>query len=166
VDPRHPWPILYVPKVHGSLERRGGISLDDLRTLLGAGPIDIGTTALPDEMSVSISVEHERASVSVLATVPTEHVDTRVFPSLGYVIAHGIIFPCAQAGSTAEFPDRAGAAAGLFGALMMGVATIVGFVIGSTHDGTTVPMTLTMATCGLAVLVASRLPGLRESAAR
>lgn len=86
VDPRCPWPILYVPKVHGSLERRGGISLDDLRTLLGAGPAEISTTALPDEMSVSISVEHERASVSVLATVPTEYVDTRVFPSLGYVI--------------------------------------------------------------------------------
>lgn len=86
VDPRHPWPILYVPKVHGSLERRGGISIDELRTLLGAGPIDVGTTALPDEMTLSIHVERERASVSVLATVPTEHVDTRVFPSLGYVI--------------------------------------------------------------------------------
>ncbi|MFO1284881.1 MAG: multidrug effflux MFS transporter [Burkholderiales bacterium] len=105
-------------------------------------------------------------AAALLALAGNGHVLAVTLPSLGYVIAHGIVFPCAQAGSTAQFPDRAGAAAGLFGALMMGVATTVGFVIGSTHDGTTVPMTLTMATCGLVVLVASRLPGLRETGPR
>ncbi|MBL8488013.1 MAG: multidrug effflux MFS transporter [Rhodocyclaceae bacterium] len=54
--------------------------------------------------------------------------------------AHGINFPCAQAGSVAPFPDRAGAAAGLMGAVTMLAALAVGTWVGQSHDGTLTPL--------------------------
>ena len=54
--------------------------------------------------------------------------------------AHGINFPCAQAGSVAPFPDRAGAAAGLMGAVAMVAALATGTWVGASHDGTLMPL--------------------------
>ena len=56
--------------------------------------------------------------------------------------SHGINFPCAQAGSVAPFPQQAGAAAGLFGALAMVAALGAGIWIGSHHDGTLMPLAI------------------------
>lgn len=56
------------------------------------------------------------------------------------MLAHGINFPCAQAGSVAPFPAEAGAAAGLFGAATMFAALLAGLWIGASHDGTLMPL--------------------------
>ncbi len=71
--------------------------------------------------------------------------------------AHGINFPCAQAGSVAPFPDRAGAAAGLFGALSQVVALGVGIWVASSQDGTLLPLAVTAATITGTLFVATRL---------
>lgn len=65
--------------------------------------------------------------------------------------AHGINFPCAQAGAVAPFPQQAGAAAALLGFFTMLVALLVGTWIGVSYDGTLQPMALTSA--GVVVLL-------------
>jgi len=96
-------------------------------------------------------------SGAVLAIAGVHHYAALLVPMFGFLLAHGLVFPCAQAGATAAFPGRAGAAAGLFGALVMLVAAAVGSWIGASHDGTPVPLTVTVAAAGLlALLGASR----------
>jgi DHA1 family bicyclomycin/chloramphenicol resistance-like MFS transporter len=66
-------------------------------------------------------------------------------PAFAFFFSHGINFPCGQAGSVAPFPRHAGAASGLYGFLIMVVATLTGVWIGATHDGTVRPLAFTMA---------------------
>lgn len=63
--------------------------------------------------------------------------------------AHGINFPCAQSGAVAPFPREAGAAAGLLGFSAMTAALVTGTWVGTSHDGTLTPLSLTSATIGL-----------------
>jgi DHA1 family bicyclomycin/chloramphenicol resistance-like MFS transporter len=71
--------------------------------------------------------------------------------------AHGINFPCTQSGSLAPFPDKAGAAAGLFGCLVMYAALAAGTWVGSSHDGTLLPLASISATVGVILFVGTRL---------
>jgi DHA1 family bicyclomycin/chloramphenicol resistance-like MFS transporter len=102
---------------------------------------------------------------AALAVAGVRHVAAVVLPAFGYLFAHGLVVPCAQAGATSAFPDRAGAAAGLFGALMMAAATAVGTWIGASHNGTPVPLMVTMAVAALVVLAATSLPALHRTRA-
>lgn len=54
--------------------------------------------------------------------------------------AHGINFPCSQAGAVAPFPGQAGAAAGLLGFFTMLAALLAGTLVGASHDGTLLPL--------------------------
>jgi DHA1 family bicyclomycin/chloramphenicol resistance-like MFS transporter len=74
-------------------------------------------------------------------------------PQFAYFAAHGITFPCAQAGAVAPFPRHAGAAAGMFGFLQMVFAGLVGAWIGASYNGTVFPVVLTVAACALLVFV-------------
>lgn len=65
--------------------------------------------------------------------------------------AHGINFPCTQAGAAAPFPQQAGAAAGMFGAIAMTAALATGIVVASSHDGTLLPL------AGITLIVTSTL---------
>lgn len=56
------------------------------------------------------------------------------------MFAHGINFPVTQSGSVTPFPQQAGTAAGLLGALIMAVAFAVGTVVGATFDGSVMPL--------------------------
>ena len=73
------------------------------------------------------------------------------------MLAHGINFPCTQAGSLAPFPEKAGAAAGLFGFISMLGAFFTGMAVGASHDGTALPLAVISATVGLAVFIAARV---------
>ena len=65
--------------------------------------------------------------------------------------AYGINLPVAQTGALSAFPRQAGTAAGLMGALYMGVAFVVGNIVGATHDGTLRP--LAVLSCALGALI-------------
>ncbi|RZI41771.1 Bcr/CflA family efflux MFS transporter [Herbaspirillum sp. HC18] len=56
--------------------------------------------------------------------------------------SHGINFPIAQSGAVSPFPQQAGTAAGLMGALYMSIAFAVGTVVGATHNGTLYPLAI------------------------
>jgi len=92
-------------------------------------------------------------AAAALALAGVRHYAALLVPMFAFLLAHGLVFPCAQAGATSAFPDRAGAAAGLFGALVMLAAAGVGSWIGVSHDGTPVPLTMTIAAAGLLALL-------------
>jgi DHA1 family bicyclomycin/chloramphenicol resistance-like MFS transporter len=71
--------------------------------------------------------------------------------------AHGINFPCTQSGSLAPFPEKAGAAAGLFGCLVMYAALAAGTWVGGSHDGTLLPLASISATVAVILFVSARL---------
>ncbi|MCF8177421.1 MAG: multidrug effflux MFS transporter [Sulfuritalea sp.] len=71
--------------------------------------------------------------------------------------AHGINFPCAQSGSLAPFPQKAGAAAGLFGCITMYAALAAGMWVGASHDGTLLPLASISATVGVMLFASARL---------
>ncbi|HEU4852187.1 MAG TPA: multidrug effflux MFS transporter [Telluria sp.] len=75
--------------------------------------------------------------------------------------AHGLNFPVAQSGSVTPFPHNAGTAAGLMGALVMGVAFVVGSVVGGTFDGTVMPLALIACAIGTLIFVAVRVLAMR-----
>lgn len=92
---------------------------------------------------------------AVLAYGGVHHYAALLVPVFGFFFAHGVTFPCAQSGATAPFADRAGAAAGLFGALVMAIAVVVGTWIGVSFDGTPFPLAATLAGAGIVALVAA-----------
>jgi DHA1 family bicyclomycin/chloramphenicol resistance-like MFS transporter len=70
----------------------------------------------------------------------------------------GLILPNASAAAMAPFPHQAGVASALLGTLQFTVGAATGAIVGLFHDGTGLPMALTMAGCGalsLAIIVAS-----------
>ncbi len=73
------------------------------------------------------------------------------------MIAHGINFPSAQAGSLAPFPEKAGAAAGLFGFISMLGAFFTGMWVGSSHDGTVLPLATISATVAIGLFLSARI---------
>jgi DHA1 family bicyclomycin/chloramphenicol resistance-like MFS transporter len=86
-----------------------------------------------------------------------------MFLSMG---AHGINFPIAQSGSVSPFPQQAGTAAGLMGALFMTVAFAVGTIVGATHNGTLYPLAIIVCVLGALVFAAMRaIPLLSAKAA-
>ena len=77
--------------------------------------------------------------------------------------AHGINFPCSQAGAVAPFPQQAGAAAGLLGFMTMLAALLAGTWVGASHDGTLRPLATTAASVSVCLFVAARLSASRRA---
>jgi DHA1 family bicyclomycin/chloramphenicol resistance-like MFS transporter len=71
--------------------------------------------------------------------------------------AHGINFPCAQAGAVAPFPTRAGAAAGLLGFVTMLIAFFAGLWVGASHNGTMEPLAWIACTVNAALFIVARV---------
>jgi MFS transporter, DHA1 family, multidrug resistance protein len=72
--------------------------------------------------------------------------------------AVGLILPNASTAAMTPFPHQAGVASALLGTLQFTVGAATGAIVGLFHDGTGLPMALTMAGCGalsLAIIVAS-----------
>lgn len=86
-----------------------------------------------------------------LALASVEHWSMVIAAQFLVMGAHGIIFPCAQSSSLAPFPNAAGAAAGFYGFITMVAALITGTWVGSSHDGTLMPLASISASvsCGL-----------------
>ncbi len=73
-------------------------------------------------------------------------------PMAIYLAAAGLIMPNAMGGALAPYAKMAGSASALMGFMQMGLAAVVGIVVGHTYNGTAVPMTAAIALCGWAVL--------------
>ncbi|HEY0062798.1 MAG TPA: multidrug effflux MFS transporter [Telluria sp.] len=75
------------------------------------------------------------------------------------MLAHGVNFPVSQSGSVTPFPQQAGTAAGLMGALYMSVAFAVGSAVGTSFNGTLYPLAIIACTLGVCIFASSRLIG-------
>jgi DHA1 family bicyclomycin/chloramphenicol resistance-like MFS transporter len=91
-------------------------------------------------------------AMALLALVGVRHWAAVLLPQFVYMMSHGINFPCAMSGCVTPFPRHAGAAAGMFGFLTTATAAAIGLWIGASHDGTLLPMALTIAAAGLVSL--------------
>jgi DHA1 family bicyclomycin/chloramphenicol resistance-like MFS transporter len=76
-------------------------------------------------------------------------------PAFVVLMGHGMLQPTCQMGAIAPFPRSTGAAAALIGFLMHLAAAFIGAWIGRSHDGTTLPLAMTIATLGLLALAAA-----------
>lgn len=81
------------------------------------------------------------------------------------MLAHGINFPCSQAGAVAPFPQQAGAAAGLLGFTTMLAALLAGIWVGGSHDGTLQPLATISASVSALVFITARLSSSRRTLA-
>jgi DHA1 family bicyclomycin/chloramphenicol resistance-like MFS transporter len=93
----------------------------------------------------------------ILVLAGVSHWTLVVMAQFVVMTAHGINFPCAQSGSMAPFPEKAGAAAGLFGCLVMYAALAAGTWVGGSHDGTLLPLASISATVGVILFAGTRL---------
>ncbi len=83
---------------------------------------------------------------------------TLLLPMVGVMVAHAILQSCAQVGAVGPFPRNTGAAVAMFGFVLSVAAALVGTWIGASHDGTVVPLALTIGVITLCVaLVAATL---------
>jgi MFS transporter, DHA1 family, multidrug resistance protein len=73
------------------------------------------------------------------------------------MFAHGINFPVSQSGSVTPFPQQAGTAAGLMGALYMSVAFVVGSAVGASFNGTLFPLALVSCALGASIFASARM---------
>ena len=71
--------------------------------------------------------------------------------------AHGINFPCAQAGSVAPFPKNAGAAAALMGTMTMVASWPAGAAVAASFDGTLLPLALVSGCASTLAFLSARL---------
>ncbi|OJW14698.1 MAG: MFS transporter [Planctomycetales bacterium 71-10] len=75
----------------------------------------------------------------------------------------GLILPNATAAVMAPFPDHAGVASALLGALQFAMGAAIGAMVGLSSDGTPKAMALTMAACATASLAVSATVERRRS---
>jgi DHA1 family bicyclomycin/chloramphenicol resistance-like MFS transporter len=94
-------------------------------------------------------------AMASLAVAGIAHWAAILLPQFVCMLAHGVSFPCAQAGAVAPFPRQAGAAAGVLGFLTMALAALVGWWMGLSNNGTVFPLAFTVAAAGLAVFAAA-----------
>jgi DHA1 family bicyclomycin/chloramphenicol resistance-like MFS transporter len=86
-----------------------------------------------------------------LALAAVQHPLAIFVPQACYLMGHGLVQPCAQAGSVAHFPRQAGSAAALMGFLMMMAATAIVFWMGASFNGTLLPLALTVCCAAIAL---------------
>lgn len=104
---------------------------------LGAGLVLVGGTLL-----------------AALALARAPHWSAVVLPMVLYIFGCAFMIPNSTAAALSPFPQMAGAASSLLGALPFGLGAIVSAVLAAVFDGTTRPMALAIAILGLLAFLA------------
>jgi len=94
------------------------------------------------------------ASMALLALASVYQAWAVVGPHIVFMMGVGILMPQTMAGALAPNPQCAGSASSLFGFLQMGIAAVVGGLVGQLHDGTSRTLALTIGLASLLALVA------------
>ena len=128
--------------VAGRLSRRLGI---DRLIAVGAG-IGVAGGALLLALALAGSTRSGFAGALLI-----------VGPMLLFMIGVGLVLPNAIAGAIGPFPRAAGAASALLGFTQMTAAAAIGIAVATLYDGSSVPMTATIAAVAVGVLLAFML---------
>ena len=108
-----------------------------MRLLMRAGAIQVASIALSIAVAYSGFVHWSAIAVC----------------NFFFLIGYGLLMSVCQAGSVAPFPERAGTAGSLMGAVQIGCGAVAGWWMGMAFDGTVYPMLVTQLCTGTAVLV-------------
>ena len=92
----------------------------------------------------------------LLVLLGLHHWSTAVLAQFMVMFAHGINIPCAQAGATRPFPERAGSASGLSGFVAMLFAMGAGLAVATGFDGSMRPMAMCSVTLGISIFLMNR----------
>ena len=128
--------------VAGRLSRRLGI---DRLIAVGAG-IGVGGGALLLALALADTPRSGLAGALLI-----------VGPMLVFMIGVGLVLPNSIAGAIGPFPRAAGAASALLGFVQMTVAAAIGIAVAALYDGSSAPMTATIAAVAVGVLLAFTL---------
>jgi DHA1 family bicyclomycin/chloramphenicol resistance-like MFS transporter len=90
-------------------------------------------------------------SIALLSLGGVHAVWSIVLPQSIYIFGHAIHQSCGQAAVNECFPERAGSASALSGVLVATPAALLGWVLARGMASSDVPMTLSMAICGLVI---------------
>ncbi len=90
--------------------------------------------------------------MALLALFQVHHIAAIILPHMIYMAGVGIVLPQAIAGALAPFPTMAGTASALLGFVQMGLAALIGILVGEFHDGSPLSMALSIALMGLLTL--------------
>lgn len=102
--------------------------------------------------------------MTALALAGVQTMAAVVVPMFFVLVAHGMLQPTCQMGALAPFPRNAGAATALLGFVMHVAAALIGWALGATQDGTTLPLAATLGIVSLATAASALL--LRRRARR
>lgn len=89
-------------------------------------------------------------SVALFATLGIGGLAAIVASIVVFMMPHNVVNANATAGALEKFPQIAGTASALLGAVRFATGAAVGAAVGILHDGTAVPMALVIAGCALA----------------
>ena len=95
--------------------------------------------------------------LAVLAFAGAPHWSAVVLPMVLYLFGCSFMIPNATAAALSPFPQMAGAASSLLGALPFGLGAIVSAALAAAYDGTTRPMAAAIALFGLIAFLTERL---------
>ena len=114
-----------------------------------AGRLTLGLGIDPMVLLGSAVALASGLAAGVLAWAGADHVAAVVAPMFVYMVGMGIVMPNCMAGAIGPFPAMAGTASALLGFVQMGLAALVGVLVGQFHDGTQVPMATAIAAMGM-----------------
>jgi len=95
--------------------------------------------------------------LAALSLAGLPHWSAVVLPMILYLFGCSFMIPNATAAALAPFPQMAGVASSLLGALPFGLGAVVSTGLAGAFDGTTRPMALTIGAFGAAAFLAERL---------
>ncbi|MCB1856963.1 MAG: multidrug effflux MFS transporter [Gammaproteobacteria bacterium] len=93
------------------------------------------------------------AVMAILAVAEVHSVWAVIVPQTLYMLGTGIVMPQSMAGALVPFPRMAGTASALLGFVQMGLAALIGIVVGHYHDGGPLSMSLAIGIMGLMTLI-------------
>ena len=94
--------------------------------------------------------------LAALALAGMSHWSAVVLPMILYLFGCSFMIPSATAAALSPFPQMAGAASSLLGALPFGLGAVVSAGLAGAFDGTTRPMALAVAVFSIAAFLAER----------
>lgn len=89
-------------------------------------------------------------SVALFASLGVGGLAAIVASIVIFMTPHNVVNANATAGALEKFPQIAGTASALIGAIRFAIGAAVGAAVGLLHDGTAVPMALVIGACGVA----------------
>jgi DHA1 family bicyclomycin/chloramphenicol resistance-like MFS transporter len=94
--------------------------------------------------------------LAALALAGMSHWSAVVLPMILYLFGCAFMIPSTTAAALSPFPQMAGAASSLLGALPFGLGAVVSAILAWAFDGTTLPMALAIAIFGILAFLSER----------